>query len=52
MGIKAATGLGLTCLGVFAALEERSDANEANIVVPHDGVLLLIVRNLEGVLEY
>lgn len=42
----------LAYLGVFTALEKGSNANETDIVVPHHGVLLLIVWNLEGVLKY
>ena len=42
-----------TYLGAPAGLEERGDADEAGIVVPHHGVLFLghIVRHDEGVLE-
>ena len=42
---------GITDLRVFAALEERSDANEANIVIPHHNIILVISRYFEGVLE-
>jgi hypothetical protein len=38
--------------GVLAALEERRDANETDVVIPHDGILALIARYLEGVLEH
>jgi hypothetical protein len=39
-------------LRVLAALEERSDADETNVVVPEDGILAVLARYFEGVLEY
>jgi len=42
---------GITDFGVFATLEERSDANETNIIIPHHNVFLLVSRNFESVLE-
>lgn len=41
----------LTNLGVLAALEERSDPYQPNVIIPHDRVLFVISRKLEGVLE-
>jgi hypothetical protein len=41
-----------TCLGVFATLEERSHADEADVVIPHDCVLGVITGKLEDVLKY
>ena len=41
-----------TDLGVFAAFEEWGDSHEADIVVPHDCVVLVVVWHLKGVLEY
>ena len=38
-------------LGVFATLEERSDANKSDIIVPHHRVILVISRNFEYVLK-
>lgn len=39
------------CLGVFAAFEEWGDANEADIIIPHHDVILLVSRNFKSVLE-
>ena len=38
-------------LGILAALEKWSDANESNIIIPHNSVILVISRNFEYVLE-
>lgn len=38
-------------LGIVATLEERSHANKTDIVIPHDGVLCIVVGDLECVLE-
>lgn len=43
-------GLGL---GVIACFEERCDSNKADLVVPHDSVLLVgLVGQAEGVLKH
>lgn len=41
----------ITDLCVFARLEERSDADEADIVVPHDRILFCVARNYVSILE-
>ncbi len=42
---------GITDFGVFATLEEWSDANEPNIVIPHHDIFLLVSRSFESVLK-
>jgi hypothetical protein len=44
--------IGTTNLAVSTALEEGCHPNEANVVVPHDGVGGVFSRNLEVVVEY
>ena len=39
-------------LCITKTLEERSDADEANVVVPHDRPLLVVTTNFEGVLKH
>lgn len=39
-------------LGIFAAFEERGHADQADIVVPHDGILVVVTWDLEDVLEH
>jgi len=41
-----------TYLCIAKTFEERSDTDEANVVVPHHCPLLVIAANLEGVLEH
>jgi hypothetical protein len=41
-----------TDLGVFAAFEEGSNANESNVVIPHYSIVLVISGNLEDILEH
>lgn len=43
----------MTDLGVVEGFEERSDADQTNLVVPHDTVLTVVgvPRNVEDVLE-
>ena len=43
----------MTYLGVLARFEERSDANEANLVVPHYNMSLAVTLagKLKGVLK-
>jgi hypothetical protein len=38
-------------LGVLATFEERCDAYESDVVVPHHGVLLVVSRDFEYVLK-
>lgn len=38
-------------LGVFATFKERSHADEADIVIPHDGILVIVSGYLEIILE-
>jgi hypothetical protein len=38
-------------LCIMTALEERCDADQTDIVVPHDSVYLVVVRQFESVLE-
>jgi hypothetical protein len=40
-----------TNLGVLAAFEERSDPHQPDVVIPHHGILFVLSRKLEGVLE-
>ena len=40
-----------TDLGILAAFEEGSNADQANVVVPHDSIFLLFTRYLEGILK-
>lgn len=42
---------GSTDLGILAAFEEGSNTDQANVVVPHDGIFLLFTRYLEGILK-
>lgn len=39
-------------LRVLAALEERSDADKTDVVVPKNGILAILAWCFEGVLEY
>jgi hypothetical protein len=39
-------------LRVLAALEERSDADKTNVIVPKNGILAILAWYFEGVLEY
>jgi hypothetical protein len=41
-----------TDLGILATLEERSDPDQADVVVPHHCILLVLTRKLEGILEH
>jgi hypothetical protein len=41
-----------TDLGVLAALEERSDPDQADVVVPHHRIFLVLTGKLEGILEH
>lgn len=38
-------------LGVAVALEEMGDTDEADVIVPHHRPLLILARDLEGILE-
>ncbi|KAK8197928.1 uncharacterized protein BKA78DRAFT_307131 [Phyllosticta capitalensis] len=44
-------GLWVAYLGILAALEEGSDADESDVVVPHDDVLSAFSWDLVRVLE-
>lgn len=37
---------------MIESFEKRCDSHEADIVVPHDDMLLLSVWHLEGILKY
>jgi len=40
-------------LGVVKSFEKRRDTDEADVVVPHDDMLLVwVIGHLEGVLEH
>lgn len=43
---------GTTYFGVPATFEKRRDPDQADVVVPHNGVFSVFVRHLECVLEY
>lgn len=38
-------------LGIFAAFEEWSDANESDIVIPQHNIILVVSGNSEDILE-
>lgn len=38
-------------LGIFATLEERRDANQADVVIPHDDIFSILAWQSECVLE-
>jgi hypothetical protein len=41
----------LSYLGIFAAFEKWGHTDEADIIVPHDGVLGVVPRNSEDILK-
>lgn len=41
----------LSYLGILATLEERGDANKSNIIIPHNGIVLVITRKPENILK-
>ena len=41
-----------TDLCILATFEERRDADESNVVVPHDCISSFLRRDFEGVLEH
>jgi hypothetical protein len=50
--VEAENFVGLS-LGVIACLEERRDSYKADLVIPHDSVLLIrLVGQAEGVLKH
>ena len=50
--VEAENLVGL-CLGVIACFEEGRDSYKANLIVPHDSVLLVgLVGQAEGVLKH
>lgn len=41
-----------TYLGILATFEKGCHSNEPDIVIPHDGILQVISRSFEAVLEH